>query len=80
MSTLDFYTVSQWIHYEGSVVIGHYQRKSDAEYVRDHAEALEIKGFVDSFPPGKRDAGSKCVHWLGRELGFEVSEEELHLA
>lgn len=80
MSTLDFYTVYKWESWEGDEVIGHYQRKSDAEYVRDHAEALEIKGFVESFPPGKRDAGSKCVHWLGREVGFEVSEEELYLA
>lgn len=79
MQTMDIFVVTRWERYEGERNLGFYRKKEHAEYVRDHAEALEIDSYVMSAPTGRRDEMSKNVHWLDEIVGFTVSEEEVYL-
>lgn len=79
MQTMDIFVVTRWERYEGEQNLGMYRKQSDAEYIRDHVEALEIDDYVMRAPAGHRDTMSKNVHWLDEIVGFTVSEEEVYL-
>lgn len=79
METMEIYVVERWERWEHSTTLGMYQIKSDAEYIRDHCEALEIDSFVMRAPAGNRDELSKNVHWLDEIVGFSIHEDEVFL-
>lgn len=79
MQTMDIFVVYKWEHSEGSENIGFYRKQSDAEYIRDHCIALEVKSFVESYPVGSRDDAIRRCHWLDIIVGFGISEEEVYL-
>lgn len=79
METMTIYVVCEWMAREYEQNMGFYRVRSDAEYIRDHLEALGIKSYVESAPVGKRDEMSKNVHWLGNIQGWSIEEEEVFL-
>lgn len=80
MHTMDVFVVYSWERGEDTVLQGIYQRKSDAEYIRDHLTAINYDRRLTAW---KSRSNPKYYAPPPLEVsygGYYIDEEEVYLA
>lgn len=83
MNTVDVFVVIRDMGYDGEALNGIYQRREDAEYIRDHLEALVENDMWDwwsEYYKNKDITFTEYRQTFGRlHDEFRVEEEDLYV-
>ncbi|ANA49242.1 hypothetical protein PMW_117 [Pseudomonas phage phiPMW] len=88
MNSVDVFIVIRDMGYDGEALAGIYQRKEDAEYIRDHLEAIRVNELWDNWKrwkvadiSGEHDCSFDHYRLIfcERHDEFRVEEEDMYV-